>query len=316
MDGLGFPIAPHIRRHEHADEDAGDVDDDGAAEIDVSTGQLRRELAAHDVDHPDCSIPGAIQDYLHASASLRRGMGLPDGNDGQPQSEARLLLVQPDKMMPTANGFICPARTLRRGVAAFATRFHVRIAAEHPGVSRLNVGLKAIRVSAINQFRRSSGSMDATVAMAQHASPSQTAHYLRNRDIMALNSEETRRIVIALEHAVRTRTLVLVAPDRTPAEAEDIGHGLACRSRANSAMPGQSQGHPCDFFLGCLSCERGIVIATALNCARLVRYREHLVSSQVRRAENRDRWDRWIAPSYPCSTKLSPISRLKSPRRQ
>jgi hypothetical protein len=291
MEGLGFPNRPA--------NNSPDCEDNGAAEIDEKTGEMRRQILARGATDAVRSIPTAIRDYLKASAPLRAAMDMPDGPDGVPHPDAKLLLVQPDKVQPGATGFTCSARTLRRGVEAFAARLQERIVVAHSEASGFRIGLKSIRVSAIHQFRRSSGSMNATVIASQHASRDQTAYYLRHRDVMALNSEETRRIVNALDHAVRTGTLILVAADHRPTGAVDIGHGLTCRNRHDSQMPGQRPDLPCDFFLGCLSCERAIVVATPLNYARLARYREHLISSRQRRDQNPERWHRWVMPMLP-----------------
>ncbi len=281
MDGVGFPEAP----------------EDGTV-VDATGGEVRRTVSAKGAGRSMRSIPHAIRDYLKASEHLRAAMGMPDGVAGLPHAEAPLLVAQ-SETSKGENAFTFTKSTLNRAVDAFSERFAAWLEREAPGAGKFPVRLKTVRVSAIHHFRRSSGDMKATAVAAQHASRRTTAYYLRHRDTMALNSEETRRIADEIEKAVRTRTLAIVPADRAPSGAEEIGHGLACRDRMNSGMLGQREGRPCEFFLGCLSCERAIVVATPLNFALLLRYQEHLLASRSKREEDPLRWDKWVGPRLP-----------------
>jgi hypothetical protein len=281
MEGIGFPEIPE----EETVEDA-------------AGGDVRRTVSAKGVGRSLRSIPHAIRDYLDASAHIRKAMGMPDGVAGLPRAGAHLLVAQSETSKGN-NAFPLTKSTLNRAVDAFSGRFAALLEQEVPGVGKFQVRLKTVRVSAIHHFRRSSGDLKATTVAAQHTSRRSTAYYLRHRDTMALNSEETRRIADEIEKAVRTRTLVIVPADRTPHGAEEIGHGLTCRDRIDSGMPGQREGRPCEFFLGCLSCERAIVVATPLNFALLQRYHGYLLASGSKRDEDPLRWDKWVSHRLP-----------------
>jgi hypothetical protein len=274
MPGLGFP--------------GGEAPEEDAV-------APQRILSAKGAGSRERSIPFAVRDYLRASARFRAALGLPDGDGGLPDFRAPLLLAQSIASKP-GEELIHSRVTVKRHITAFGERFSKHMAEARPGFGRVTVALARVRVSAINHFHRSSGSLKATAFAAQHISPKTTAHYIRHRETLDANAEEIRRISTQFEAAVRSDTLVLVGEDSAPAGTVDVGHGMSCTDRLWGGMPGQKAGSPCEFFVGCLSCEKAVVVATPLNHARLAKYRDHLHASRDRRDENPERWDRWIAP--------------------
>ncbi|APT57285.1 hypothetical protein BKE38_19590 [Pseudoroseomonas deserti] len=288
MHGLAFPEGEDLAADRQYDEVA-----DPSITYDSATGEVSRILPDRGRAVRGRSVPAVIRLYKDGATALRRAMGYREDDP-----EAPLLLTRPDKMYPgekAGNVYQPSLATLTRAVEEFRLRFAEARTDDIPGVAEARFTLKSIRVSAIHQHLRARRDPAAVQTTAQHKGPRATAYYLRHRESMQIHSEETRRIVDAMETAVRENNLV-VGLAEAPPNVQDIGHGAACRDRYTGQMPGQREGRPCDFFIGCLTCERAVVVATPLNYARILRWRDHLLSSRRRHDEAPARWERWIAP--------------------
>jgi hypothetical protein len=143
--------------------------------------------------------------------------------------------------------------------------------------------LGSLRPSVLSALYRSSGDLRTVKAMANHASLSTTAAYVRGPQVAAQNTLRVAALQSALiGHIEPSAECGPSAPAAaSSAEAPPAGSavsmfGFSCKDPFSGVAPGTRRGELCTNFLACLTCPNAIIPADAPTFARLLHARDHL----------------------------------------
>ena len=143
--------------------------------------------------------------------------------------------------------------------------------------------MASLRPSVLSALYRSSGDLRAVKSMANHASISTTAKYVRGPEVSAQNTLRVAAIQSAwLGHIAPTDgaapTPSFREPRPPPGTAVSM-FGFSCKDPLAGIAPGTRQGELCTNFLACLTCPNAIIPTDVATLARLLHARDHLQAS-------------------------------------
>jgi len=204
------------------------------------------------------------------------------------------------------------------GLVPSTSRPMHRFAARHGLLDRrgkpLCLTLASLRPTGLTLAHAALGhDLTKTQALANHADPAQTKHYVSQPMIQAEQTAGLARLQGRFVEAVRGGGRLAkpnARADETPEAEIDARNatasGFVCSDPLSGIAPGQRRGRLCTAWLGCFTCPNAVIPLEAETLARLLRVRAALAEARAGMAL--DRWRLLYAP------KLEVIERDILPR--
>jgi len=182
---------------------------------------------------------------------------------------------------------------------------HVRLFAERHGLRTLDgaplaLTLASLRATGLTLAHAALGhDVIKTQALANHAHPDQTRHYINQPVIHAKQAIALGQLQGRFVEAVRGGS-GLVRAEGEPNHTTDVdarnatASGFLCADPLAGVAPGQRKGRLCTAWLGCFTCPNAVIPLDADTLARLLHTRDAL--TKARDVTALDRWMLLYAP--------------------
>jgi len=148
--------------------------------------------------------------------------------------------------------------------------------------------MSSLRPSVLSALYRSSGDLRAVKMMANHASISTTASYVRGPQVAAQNTLRMAALQSALlgHIAPSAGDEQPTPPPTSPSEPPPPGtavsmFGFSCKDPLAGIAPGTRRGELCTNFLACLVCPNAIIPTDVRTLACLLHARDHLACASA-----------------------------------
>ncbi|GBQ81703.1 hypothetical protein AA0311_2679 [Asaia bogorensis NBRC 16594] len=196
---------------------------------------------------------------------------------------------------------LIPSWTVTRHVHRFAERHDLRNLEGKP----LDLTLASLRATGLTLAHAAlGGDVTKTQALANHAVPDQTRHYINQPTTHADQLAALAHLQGRFVEAVRSGSVDGEERQAVHGEGSNFaygGHslnasasGFLCADPLGGIAPGQRKGRLCTAWLACFTCPNAVIPLDADTLARLLRTREALV--EARSTMVSDRWMLLYAP--------------------
>ena len=203
------------------------------------------------------------------------------------------------EVMATRRVTLIPDYLVSVHVRRFVKRHELRGAGGRP----LKLNLAALRATGLTLAHETLGyDLLKTQALANHASPDTTRHYVERPAVRAAQEAELARLqgrfvswvrgdpdMVARELGVSADVAVDITLGRNATAS-----GFTCANPLAGIGPGQKPGRLCTAWLGCFTCPNAVIPLEPETLARLLQTRAALVKSRAVIAD--DRWRVLYAP--------------------